>query len=86
MSDSEGQSVEIFRTGGVRWVVLVVAFTVGASLLIAASALVIFFITERGGWLVASDRIRSFLALIVFGALIAVTTYLLAAVSFRSAR
>jgi hypothetical protein len=52
-------------------------FTLGAGLLVAGSTLVLHLVVEGGRGLVGSERLRSVLALVAFGATIAIPVTLL---------
>ena len=65
-------------TGVLRWTARTVGFTIGACLLVAASAIFLFVVVEHGGRVVAAERTRSLLALGLFVALIGISAYLLA--------
>ena len=61
-------------------------FTVGAGLTVAAGALMLFVIIRHGEPFVASERMRSLLALVVFVASISIPAYLLAIGDSRGSR
>lgn len=86
MIDSEDDRSAEVGGSRIRGVLAAIGFTVGASLTVAAGALVLFFVTQHGDQLVGSDRLRSLLALVVFVALISIPAYLLAIGGLRRFR
>ena len=84
MSDRDDGS--LLRSGALRWTVGVIGFTSGACLLVAAAALLLFVVTEYGGQVAGSGRMRSLLALGLFVAAIGIPAYLLAVRSFGTGR
>lgn len=75
MVDRDDTSV--FRTGGYRWFLTAVGFTVAACLFVAATVFVLYLVAERSGQLVGSERTGSIAALLAFVSLIAIPAYLL---------
>lgn len=84
MADRDRSRTTVFRAGGYRWLLISIAFIVGASLLVGASAFVLYLVTEHGGDVIGSERRRSQLALALFISLIAIPTYLLAIANSRA--
>jgi hypothetical protein len=85
MDDCDRSKASVFRTGGYRWVAVVVGFTVAVCLLIVASVLVLQFVSEYSGRVIGSERLGNLLAIGLFVSLIAVPTYLLAVADADSA-
>lgn len=81
MNDSDRDRLPILRSGGYRWVLATIGFTIATCLVVAAGALTLFLISEHGGRLVGSERTRSFLALGAFIAIVSVPAYLLVVVA-----
>lgn len=84
MADRDRRETAIFRTAGYKWVVGAIGFVVGTCLLVGASALLLYVVTEHGERVIGSERLRSLLAITLFVALVAVPTYLLAIASTDS--
>jgi len=77
MSASGTDRLPVLRSGGYRWVLATVGFTIATCLVVASGALTLFLISEHGGRLIGSERTRSLLALGAFIAVVAVPAYLL---------
>lgn len=78
MKDPDDSRSSALGSGGYRWVLTTVAFTIAACLVVAVGALTLFLISEHGGRFIGSERTRSLLALGAFIAVVAVPAYLLA--------
>ncbi|WP_410322650.1 hypothetical protein [Natronomonas sp.] len=78
MNDSDRDRPGTPNSGRVRWLLVTIGFTVGASLAVALGALVLFFIIVYGDQFIGSERSRSLLALLLFVALISIPAYVLA--------
>lgn len=78
MDDRDRSGVSAFRTGGYRWIASVIGFTIGVTVLIVASVLVLGLVSEYGGQFIGSERLGNLLAIGLFVSLIAIPAYLLA--------
>ncbi|MDR9380558.1 MAG: hypothetical protein RI560_02645 [Natronomonas sp.] len=86
MADSEDSRTVGVHRGCVQGALAAIAFTVGASLAVAAGALVLFLVVPHGEQFVGSERIRSLLALVSFVVFISIPVYLLSIRCIRRSR
>ncbi len=83
MVDRDRGETSVFRTGGYRWFLAAVGFTVAACLFVAVTVFMLYLVAEHGGDIVASERTRSLFALMLFVSLIAIPAYLLVVLDRR---
>lgn len=77
MIDRDRGKTSVFRTGGYRWFLATVGFTLATCLFVAATVFVLYLVAEHSGHVVASERTRSLFAITLFVSLIAITASLL---------
>lgn len=84
MADGIDTKTTVLRGGRLRWVLGLLGFAVGLSVLLLVSVLLLHTAAEGGGRLLGSERLGSLLALGLFVSLIAIPAYLLAIRTARS--
>lgn len=80
MKSDQGETA-VFSAGGYRWLAGVVGFTLGATIFVGASALVLSLVSQHGGRFIGSERLVSLLGLLLFTSLVAISASVLATVS-----
>lgn len=78
MADGTDTKTTVLRGGRLRWILGLLGFAVGLSVLLLVSVLLLHTAAASGDRLLGSERLGSLLGLALFVSLIAVPAYLLA--------